>query len=245
MRYLGGKYRHGREISNVLKKYAPPDKVKGYIEPFCGALGVCRYMTDDYRCYISDNHKDLILFWKAIKAGTFKYPKSISEQTYNKFKCSNEPSAMRAFVGFGLSFGGMWFTGYAEKYNHNCTRRNTLRETTESCKKIKDSVRKIKAIRCISYDKLKRPKEGGYLIYCDPPYQNTAGYKTKTKGTGEDFDHEKFWNIAREWSKNNIVIVSEFKAPKDFKCVWKSRRNITINNNKNKNKIEKLFMIKK
>jgi len=43
------------------------------------------------------------------------------------------------------------------------------------------------------------------------------------------------------------VIVSEFKAPKDFKCVWESTRNISLDNNKskNKNKVERLFMIKK
>ena len=34
MKYLGGKQRLGKEISSVLKEIAPPEIVKGYMEPF-------------------------------------------------------------------------------------------------------------------------------------------------------------------------------------------------------------------
>jgi len=240
MKYLGGKYRQGKQIAQELKKYGKNHKIKKYIEPFCGALGVAIYMVDDYKVHISDNHKDLIMLWKEVKAGTFKYPKTVSERTYNRFKKSNEPSAMRAFIGFGCSFSGTWFTGYAQKYNEN-SGRNAVTETIKSIKKKEEFIKKIKSIKCQSYERLK-PKN--CLIYCDPPYVNTAKYKTKVSGDGEEFDHDKFWNKVREWSKNNIVIVSEFTAPKDFKCIWKSTRNISLNSNKD-NKIEKLFILRR
>ena len=60
----------------------------------------------------------------------------------------------------------------------------------------------------------------GKLIYCDPPYQNTTGYRGDN-GKRNEFDHEKFWNTIREWSKTNWVFVSEYNAPSDFVCVNK------------------------
>ena len=84
MRYLGGKNKLGKEISEVLKKYAPQDSVKGYIEPFCGSLGVTIHMADHYKTYVSDIQKDLIMLWKEINTGTFKYPKNVSKRTYYK-----------------------------------------------------------------------------------------------------------------------------------------------------------------
>ena len=40
------------------------------------------------------------------------------------------------------------------------------------------------------------------LIYCDPPYKGKSEYSKK----GSNFDHKKFWNIIRKWSKNNMVV---------------------------------------
>ena len=50
-------------------------------------------------------------------------------------------------------------------------------------------------------------------------------------------------------SKNNIVIVSEYNMPNDFKCIWS--KEITTSMNKNRignddknNRVEKLFICK-
>ena len=37
----------------------------------------------------------------------------------------------------------------------------------------------------------------------------------------------KFWETMRKWSKNNIVVISEREAPKDFKKVWCSKLGVT------------------
>jgi DNA adenine methylase len=99
-------------------------------------------------------------------------------------------------------------------------------------------IKKIDTLECRSYDSLIDPK--GYLIYCDPPYEGTKKY-----GAVEKFDSEKFWETVRKWSKDNIVIVSEFTAPSDFKCIWKKKRKILLTNGSikaNPSKTEKLFM---
>lgn len=202
MRYLGGKNRLGKEISHILKEYGKKHKLKKYIEPFCGSLGVAIHMVDEYNVHISDIQKDLILLWKAIQNDTFKYPRNVSKRMWLKYKNSNEPSAMRAFVGFGCSFGGKWFSSFAEDYNTN--RISICNGTVSGLKKITNKIKLIKKIKHQSYEKW---KPVNCLIYCDPPYKNTTKYTAVS-----NFNHYKFWNKVREWSKNNIVIVSEYTA---------------------------------
>lgn len=243
MRYLGGKKRIGREIAEVLEKCASPTSVCGYVEPFCGALGVMIHMLKkDYKVYEAyDLCKDLILLWKEIKAGQFVYPNSVTEKTWSRYRKSSKdkkkpPSSMKAFMGFGLSFGGVWFSSYGDNYTQN-SGRSVFKETVQSLKDMEPYIKKINKIGCKSYT---AHKFENYLIYCDPPYKNTSGYDAVC-----EFDSGMFWETVRQWSKNNIVIVSEFSAPKDFLCVWKKKRNVKKFNEPSKigsDKTEKLFI---
>jgi len=238
MRYLGGKKKLGKEIASVLYEYGDPNKVDGYVEPFCGSLGVMVHMVDKgYKtCKAYDSCKDLILLWKELKAGKFKFPKSVSKQTWIRYKKDKTPSAMRAFIGFGCSFGGLWFGGFAEDYNHTGS-YSVVKSNTNSTKKILPQIKKINIFGCKDY---KKHNFKNYLIYCDPPYNNTtAGYKAVG-----NFDHNEFWNTVRKWSKNNIVIVSEYSAPKDFKCIWKKKRIPTVGLKIRKIKTDKLFILR-
>jgi site-specific DNA-adenine methylase len=64
------------------------------------------------------------------------------------------------------------------------------------------------------------------FVYCDPPYHITKfpiKYRTDVKHY-DIFDNNKFWNIMRIWSKNNIVIISETTAPEDFVEIWQQDR---------------------
>ena len=76
------------------------------------------------------------------------------------------------------------------------------------------------------------------LVYCDPPYEGATQY-----GAFKSFDHEMFWDTMREWSKNNTVVISEYKAPGDFKCVseFNSQMGMTTGNER-PIRIERLFM---
>ncbi|MGL5913092.1 MAG: DNA adenine methylase [Bacteroidales bacterium] len=74
------------------------------------------------------------------------------------------------------------------------------------------------------------------VIYCDPPYINTATYNKST------FDHEAFYKWCEE--QTELVIISEYYMPDDrFTCIGEKEKvcNFSATNN-NKITIEKLFI---
>lgn len=50
------------------------------------------------------------------------------------------------------------------------------------------------------------------VVYCDPPYANTAGY-------GIDFGHQAFYARCRAVGKRHPLFVSEYWMPPDFRCI--------------------------
>ena len=201
MKYVGGKHKIGKKISELLKLVCLPEDTI-YLEPFCGSLGVFKYMTDYKKCYASDIHPDLILLWKKVRNKKLNMPLKNSKIFCNKLSVTKSPNALKALVGFGCSFGGEFFSGYSQKYAGS-SGRNFYNEVKNSIRRIAPYIQqKHINFYCKSYNKWK-PKN--MLIYCDPPYKNTTGYKINKK----EFNHDIFWNIIREWSKNNFVFVSE------------------------------------
>ena len=88
MKYLGGKHGIGKLIAEFLTKECPPDIMNGYLEPFCGSLGVFKNMTNKgYQKYIaSDIQPDLIQMWKQLQKKSLRLPNTISEKEYNNLK---------------------------------------------------------------------------------------------------------------------------------------------------------------
>ena len=81
------------------------------------------------------------------------------------------------------------------------------------------------------------------IIYLDPPYENTIlkGYSIK------EFNSQPFYDWAYEMSKKNIVLISSYEiSDSRFECVYEFK-SASINNygEGRRNKIEKLFMVKK
>lgn len=87
-----------------------------------------------------------------------------------------------------------------------------------------------------SYETLEvRP---GDVVYCDPPYAETTGYKTGA------FDTPRFWAITQAWAEAGAnVFVSEYQAPEGWDVVWSKEQTISLNGGteRNKKSIEKLF----
>ena len=122
---------------------------------------------------------------------------------------------------------------------YNGTNRDPRKEALNDIKNIAFLLQKNNVnIYNKSYDSF---NPNNALIYCDPPYFNRAGYSTG------DFNHKKFWDKIRQWSDNNICVISEETAPKDFDVIWQQdyTRGAGFKGGKAKITKEKLFMYKK
>jgi DNA adenine methylase len=116
-----------------------------------------------------------------------------------------------AFVGFGCSFGGIFFGSYARPPAARPD-RNWARGTKVSLAK---KLARFANCEFIAAD-YRQLYPAGCAIYCDPPYRGAYGYKA----TGYRFDSDEFFAVARRWAEHNVVMVSERAAPDDFQMVW-------------------------
>ena len=237
MKYLGAKHLIGNEIASVIYNKINPTMVNGYIEPFCGSLGVFKQMIKyNYNNYIaSDLQHDIILLWQNLQNNELNLPIAFNQEMWNQLKKSDSPNAMKAVAGFGMSFGGKYFSGYIQKYASN-SNRDFYKEFKNSIYKIQKIIQKpnIKFYNK-SYNSF---NPNNMLIYCDPPYHNTTQYETG------DFNTDEFWELMRKWSKNNYVFISEENAPDDFIVVWSKDKRRTLDSKTRSYKIEKLFVYK-
>lgn len=58
------------------------------------------------------------------------------------------------------------------------------------------------------------------ILNFDPPYKGTKQYSI------QNINYDEFYDFLRQLSKNNIVLVSEYNMPNDFKCIWQRERNV-------------------
>jgi DNA adenine methylase len=159
-------------------------------------------------------------------------PERITEEQYHQVKGHRDlytPEYL-AYVGYGCSFGGMWFGTFARSEG-----RDIPAETIRNIQRQAPKLRGAEFVHS-GYDKLTIPK--GSLIYCDPPYEGTTGYKM-------GFDHGKFWQWCRDMSEEgHVVIVSEYTAPEDFQCIFELGRKVRLSGNTVRKQTEKLFTLR-
>lgn len=203
-----------------------------YLEPFVGGANIVSQMSGNRTA--CDFNEYLIEMYRRVQCG-YTLPDELSEEQYKHIKESkDDDKCLAGFVGFGCSFAGKWFGGYARnKTNHNYCKaaKNSLLKKMSKMQDFRFEWRDYKTLHPV-----------GMLIYCDPPYKNT------TKYTGvPDFNNDEFWDVMREWSKENDVYISEYQAPDDFLCVldMPTKTNIRDATGEVCERVEKLFTIKK
>lgn len=226
MRYQGGKDRLSKYIIPILEDYRLSDQV--YLEPFVGGGSVLSRMSG--RRIASDIHYPLIAMYRALQQG-WNPPSAVSKGEYEDAQQQSHKYAAHelAFIGYGCSWGGKWFGGYAsgEQRNYsNESRQNLLSMDLSSVD-----------LLCGPYW-MYRPEN--MLIYCDPPYEESTKYKS-----AEQFDHLRFWLTMRWWAQDNVVFVSErVKVPTDVaELVWEIPHTGGIRSN-NEKPTEKLYRVK-
>lgn len=247
LNYQGGKKNIGKFLwifmteyekkYNILNGFEPNYK-RTYFEPFCGMCSVGKYFTDR-KLILNDINENVMCFLDGVIHHGYSPSKlSITKDEYTILKNTPEISPEKTFYGFSASYRGKWFGGY-NKYNDDITSLRKSSILTDS-EYIEDFKKKIKSenveLYNKQYDDVIEPH--GMIIYCDPPYQSSLG-KFSRGHLLNRFDHDKFWNIVRRWSSDNIVFTSETKSPTDFECVWERHTISCLNRSP---KVERMYI---
>lgn len=235
---MGGKKRIAKNLHDIMvavEEELYGNKKLPYFEPFCGMCSVAKEFDDGRARTVCDLNPDVVKLWKAVLYNSWRPPKLAIDVTYyNRLKASKTPSAERAFYGTACAFGGIYFSGFSGNAGAN-TRREIETGYQKLCE-YKSRLKNAKVMAPSSYLKHK-PKHS--LVYCDPPYVRTIG-KSGSNNYLNQFNSDEFWDTMRKWSKNNLVFVSEERAPKDFVCIWTERVLRSVNGKRNMN--DKLFI---
>lgn len=236
MIYLGGKSKIAKYILPIILKDRKPGQ--WYVEPFCGGCNVIKHV--DGPRIAADIHPELIALLKALQRGW--KPPFIHEELHKQLKLNkNADPALRGYVGFVMSFGGDFFAPFARNWREDKQGNYAIVEKTNerSSSSVMATGKLLKDCKIVEshYDQLKLPPKS--LIYCDPPYKGTTGYKTIP------FRHENFYHWCRQMKKaGHQIFISELQMPKDFKEVWAMEYKHQVNNQiKKAPRIEKLFTL--
>ena len=227
LRWAGGKTRSIR----FLEKHLPPHFSNGnrYYEPFLGA-GSLFFHLGASKATLSDNNKDLIDCYKAVK----KHPELVlsylqphlsntcEEYYYNMRKKYNNSKASIAKAALFIylnktCFNGIWRVNKKGEFNvpygyrepPSLLSRNNLLDISKALSKATISHKDYKQI-------LRHAKEGDF-VYFDPPYPPLNGTSYFTHYTKEGFDkkdHAELASVANMLNERGCyVMISNADMP--------------------------------
>lgn len=217
MQYFGGKAKIAKELSKELQSRLKEGQA--FVDLFCGSCNVVSKIKAPVRI-ANDLHKELISLHKAVQQGWIP-PSSVSELEYKEIKNSNEvPDYLKAFVGFGCSFAGRYFEGYARggRQNYASGSANSLLKKHATMQDV--------VFTTGNYSDIEIPNSS--LIYCDIPYKSS----TKKYKYGW-FQHEAFYLWAKEMKdKGHTVLVSEYlqNLPEGWTVEWQHESKMSVRN---------------
>lgn len=205
---------------------AEKHNITTWVEPMVGGGNMIDKVPPSFKRVGIDLNPHVIFAMIDIRDNAENLPDSVSEQVYKSYKgLAAQP--VTSWVRFVCSFGGKFENGYArEKRSNDSTfvgygKRNALKQqqkirnyAKESFVNAQQQQQHISGVEFI-HDSFENINVFNCVIYCDPPYKGTSGYKTNS------FPYEVFYEWCRKMSlQGNIVFVSEYWMPEDFYCVW-------------------------
>jgi DNA adenine methylase len=231
MQYMGGKARIARRIVDTILADTPRRAL--WVEPFVGGGNVLEHAAAHFDWSIAtDGHADLMLMWQAAVNGW--RPGELTRERYVELRTQG-PSAERGFAGFGGSFGGKWFGGYGVSPRDGELWRASLRALDRQAAVF--ASRRVAFARADFGDYTPPP---GAVVYCDPPYAGTTGYR-------QGLDYELFYTTLGRWARSGCAVyVSEYAVLGTVAAtvVWQRERRNILERGDNISKVsEKLFRI--
>ena len=240
MKYMGSKAKITKFIVPIIQQKIEESGSRTYLEPFAGGCNVIDKVNAKYRV-ASDKNEYLIALFKYLQVGG-ELPEKVTREEYNAVREDYNaaggkfPQWYIGAVGFLASFNGRFFDGGYAGYGKDKGRVRDYYQ--ESRNNILQQMQQggVFGIDFRSGDYREYAPEG-CVIYCDPPYEGTKRY-----GNARQFDYSEFWQLMREWSRNNIVLVSELSAPDDFITIWEKEVDRSMKAKEHFRATEKLFM---
>lgn len=223
IQYFGGKQRISKPLSEYLNLQL--DDGQPFADLFCGSCNVVSKIDNNRLKIANDKHKYLIEMWKELQKGWIP-PEHITKRQYEIIKNNKDTRPyLTGFVGFGCSFAGKWFGGYAYsgKRNYCSNAKNSLLK----------KINKLKNVSFYNLDYSQVNVPTGSLVYCDIPYKDTTQYCRKEVGR---FNHEEFYEWVKANNNKYDIYISEYKnnIPNDFEIVWETESKTDIRNKENK-----------
>ncbi len=215
MQYLGGKSKLAKRLASVLELHRHDGQ--RFVDVFGGSLAITAAMSDRGPRVANDACAPLICLFQAWREGW--RPPIITEDLYEQVKSTQDPSdPLTAFVGFGCTYGGKWFGGYARGWFDPIRRITTSQASggTEpfdyAAKAARSIERRLNQCRnvtltCLDFHDVQICADD--LVYADPEYKGTTRYNYFRK----PFDYAGFMRAIDDWlARGAAVFVSEYEA---------------------------------
>ena len=179
--YMGGKSQIAQKIVHTISPLEPMWRAEGqaWVEPFVGGANVIE-LVGGVR-FANDIDSELIALLSAVADG-YLPPANVSREEYYRVKESPSKYSpeYRGFVSICCSFGCKKWGAYAK----NEKSHNYVAAGRRGCARIARNLRGV-VFTAGSYKEMYIPPNS--IIYCDPPYKSTTGYKSGR------FDSCEFW----------------------------------------------------
>ena len=245
IKYMGSKSRIAKYIVPIIQECIDDNSLQAYIEPFVGGANIIDKIKCSERIGLDKNQYLIALFRHLQEGGKLldEVPRELYNEVRANYKNGKHEDWFVGNVGFLASYNGRWFDGgYANPVWEKTTKGLKYRDYYQEGKRnLESQIADCKDIRfCVGcYEEEYSFGGQNYMIYCDPPYQNSKQYANSV-----DFNYEIFWQFVRNWSKEHFVLISELQAPDDFDVVWKKPVSRSIKTTDKSTAVEKLFAYK-
>lgn len=239
MRWFGSKKRQAARIANLFR---PFNDGRPFIEPFMGSGAVLMETAKFWKgkIFAADINPFLMTYWRCIQRGCRLRRMTITEHEWQEFRHRwryGERSWELLYIGLGTNFSpshnGLYSTSFTDNLAYQANYAERFRPALQRARLF------IKDYRFFE----PAAQRGGCLFYLDPPYANSS----REGSYMPSFDYDGFWNVARAWSRNSLVFVSERVAPADFECVLEMKKTTPMNfrNRRNVQRyLERVFVMK-
>jgi len=239
LRWAGGKTRS----VPFLKAHLPSDfsHVNRYFEPFLGA-GSLFFSLKPQNAVLSDNNKDLIESYRAIKKNPLiiskylsEHQKKTSEHYYyemrNKYN-NSKPSVYRAALFTYLNktcFNGIWRVNKRGEFNVPYGKQeHPSIPSREELIKISEVLANAKLIHCNYKNIIDEVKKADF-VYLDPPYPPLSNTSNFTQYTSDGFtkkDHEELAIFAAELTQKGCYVLISNSDTEYIRSLYQNNFNI-------------------